>query len=289
MRKYEISFPSVNSASYSKSITALVIEPDNIDSETGAMLFSHGWGGNRFQHQDKMEYSTENFNVISIATEYRQSGYDFDAVKGLGSYLPYDGSFYQVFDTLNAFRELLRIRPVINRERLFNYGGSQGGHVALLCSIFAPDTFAFTYASSPITHFDEIRINWTARTFAEHELAVRNVVDHADLIKCPLFLEHGTADPTVDCLHTEKLEKKLKKLKKKHTVKYYKGGDHALMPTISKFDAFKAMAPDAMKKLRSKRKDDFLKKSKVKIPCGPKTLCIDWSKPTDSTELFHWE
>ena len=36
MRSYEITFESVNSASYSKPITALVIEPDAIDEMRAA-------------------------------------------------------------------------------------------------------------------------------------------------------------------------------------------------------------------------------------------------------------
>ncbi|MDD3928019.1 MAG: hypothetical protein PHT33_15355 [bacterium] len=119
MKRYEISFASVNSESYPKTITVLTVEPDCLNSDTGVMLFTHGWGGNRFQHLDKMEYTADKFNLVCISAEYRQSGYDFDAISGLGSYRPYDASFYQVFDVLNSLRELLLLKPGINRKRIF--------------------------------------------------------------------------------------------------------------------------------------------------------------------------
>ncbi|MCK4981788.1 MAG: acetylxylan esterase, partial [Victivallaceae bacterium] len=160
MKKYEIVFQSVNSETYSKPLTALVLEPDLVNNETGAMLFTHGWGGNRFQHLDKMEYALDKYNLICVSVEYRQSGFDFDPVKGQGSYRPYDGSFYQVFDVLNGFRTVLELNNNINRKRLYHYGGSQGGHISLLSSIFAPDTFVFTYASSPIVHLTSECQKW---------------------------------------------------------------------------------------------------------------------------------
>ena len=155
----------MNSENYVKPIAVAVIEPDNVDTETGMMLFSHGWGGNRFQHQDKMEYTADRFNLICLSAEYRQSGYDFNPVTGKGSYVPYDASFHQVFDTLNALRHMLDLRPKTNRRRLFHYGGSQGGHIALLSAIYAPQTFAFIYASCPVTHLGREQQEWAGRTF----------------------------------------------------------------------------------------------------------------------------
>jgi len=161
MKTFEITYNSVNSETYPKPITMLIIQPDCINDNTGAMLFTHGWGGNRFQHRDKMEYTADEFNLVCISVEYRQSGYDFNPVTGLGAYLPYDASFYQVFDVLNGLRFVLTLIQKINRKRLFHYGGSQGGCIALLSSIFAPDTFAFVYASSAISYFDETHIKWS--------------------------------------------------------------------------------------------------------------------------------
>jgi len=289
MRKYEITFDSVNLESYSKPITALVLEPDGLTQDTGVMLFTHGWGGNRFQHQDKMLFSVEKFNLICVAVEVRQSGYDFDPVKGSGAYRPYDAGFYQVFDVLNGLREILALRPGLNRRRLFHYGGSQGGHISLLSSIFAPDTFAFVYASSPLTHLDEDMQGWAGREFAEYELAVRDVGGLAGRIRCPVFLEHGTADSTVPCeTHTRSLVRELERLGKKHEVVFYEGGEHSLEPTVTKLDAFCKMAVGPMGALENDREDDFLNGKKVEIDCGEKRLEIDWSIPGDDVDLFRW-
>jgi len=35
--------------------------------------------------------------------------------------------------------------------------------------------------------------------------------------------------------------------------------------------------------------DDFTAGRVVKIPCGDWELVVDWSKPGESLELFHWE
>ena len=74
MKRYEFTFHSVNADPYPKPITVLVVAPDVMDENTGVMLFCHGWGGNRFQHQDKMEFTADTFNIVCIAPEYRQSG-----------------------------------------------------------------------------------------------------------------------------------------------------------------------------------------------------------------------
>lgn len=290
MRKYEFTFNSVNSIIYPKPVTVLVMEPDNIDKNTGAMLFTHGWSGNRFQHQDKMEYTVDKYNLVCISTEFRQSGFDFNPVTGHGSYLPYDASFYQVFDVLNAFREVIKFYPNIERKRFYNYGGSQGGHIALLSSIYVPNTFAFVYASCPLTHLDEKTYIAAGRTFSEDELSIRNIFDHVDLIKTPIYVEYGTADTSVNCKdHSQILEKHLNNSKKKSSFKIYTGGEHNLMPTISKLDAFKENLPKLMTNMLRDCEDDFSKNSKIEIETPNNKLTIDWSQPAHSIDLFNWK
>ncbi|MFA5866242.1 MAG: prolyl oligopeptidase family serine peptidase [Phycisphaerae bacterium] len=289
MRKYEITFQSVNDIFYSKPITVLVAEPDKIGPNTGAMLLSHGWGGNRYELPGFSEFSCDQFNLICLCAEYRQSGFDFDSVRGLGFDKPYDAGFYQVFDVLNALRTVLDLYPMINRGRLFHYGGSQGGYIALLSSIFAPQTFAFVYAASAITFLGPKYQNWAGREFAPYELSIRNVIEHADRIQCPLFLEHGTVDIDVPVDHTRLLAEKLSSLGKSFTVKYHEGGGHSLQPVTTRVDAFKATAPDYLKTQVRAGKDDFAAGTVVSIPCADRTLRIDWSKPKDSMDLFAWE
>ncbi|MHB9033186.1 MAG: alpha/beta hydrolase family protein [Anaerolineae bacterium] len=289
MRQYEITYATLNSEYYTKQITALVIEPDVVNADTGLMLFSHGWSGNRFQHQDKMQFTADAFNLVCMSVEFRQSGYDYDPVRGLGSMAPYDVSFFQLFDVLNGLRCLLALKPALNRRRLFHYGGSQGGHLALLSAIYAPHTFAFVYAASPMTHLPEDMLAETGRSFAPYELAARDAALHAENICCPVYLEHGTSDTVVDCdAHTRALESKLRSLGKPVHADYYKGGGHGLEPIITRLETFKRVAPDAMRTLVTHEPDDFVRGSIIELACADRILRVDWSQPATSMNLFSW-
>ncbi|MBO7091166.1 MAG: alpha/beta fold hydrolase, partial [Victivallales bacterium] len=149
MQKFELSFDSIGcNETYTKEITILVVAPDKFDDKTGAMLFCHGWGGNRFQHQEFMKAVADKFNLLCLSPEYRMSGFDYAPRGGYGWFKPYDLSFYQTFDALLALRFILRLHTNLNHKRIFVYGGSQGGHIALLSAIYAPNTFAAVYSSS---------------------------------------------------------------------------------------------------------------------------------------------
>jgi predicted esterase len=289
MREFELTFKSVNRDGCPKPITALVIAPNKIDSQTGIMMFTHGMGGCRFGPRPLMEFTADEFNLICVSTEFRQSGYDFDPVGGAGICFPYDGSFYQVFDVLNALRETMKLYPEIDKERLFYYGGSQGAHIGLISSFFAPDTFAFVYGSCPPVRIDDNMIEWMGRQFTDWERSARNVLEHAEFIKCHLLLQHGTEDEVVPLCHTQEFAARLDELGKQYTVKYYEGGSHSLEPVSTALDAFKLMAPEPMRTMRNTRTDDFTAGNTVKVPCGTRTLVIDWSKPGESAELFRWE
>ncbi len=293
MKEMDINFLSVNRYGQGQNITATVYIPDVFTENTGLMMFCHGWGCNRSQHFDKMKYSCDEFDLVCVAPEYRMSGYAFDPVKGGGWNQPYDLSFLQTFDCINSLRKVLEIYPFLNRKRIFAYGGSQGGHIVLLSSIFAPSTFAFIYASCPLTHIPEegeTLYNFAERDFSEAEKSVRNVVEHACLIQCPVYLEAGTNDGSVPhFLHAVQLEKALKDLHKEVKAVYYEGGGHDLMPTINKLDAYKKMIPEVLKTSVNEKKDDFLAGSMISIPCAGKRLTIDWSKNLADKELFSWE
>ena len=297
MKKYDITFESVSVVSKGmsyvsapKEITAFVTEPDNANKDTGAMLFTHGWDCNRFMDQQLMEYAADAYNVVCVSAEFRQSGYDFNARTGKGFTAPYDLSFYQAFDAAGALRHVLSVKNNLNRRRIFAYGLSQGGHITLLLSMFTPGTFAFVNAVAPLTRLMEKHQMLAGRDFSEDELSIRNVIEHAALIGCPVYLEHGTADDVLPHTeHTVVLEKRLKELGKEHTAVYHEGAGHCLDPEISRLQCFKNTVGDRIGRLTLKGDDDFRKGSIVKIPCVKKTLVIDWGKPQSSAELFCWE
>src|SRR5690606_6693768 len=96
MHQHTIVATTPNTQNHSKPITALIMQPDQICTDTSLMLFTHGWGANRFQHEDKMRWATDRFNVISVSVEYRHSGYECDPLHGNGACVPYDSSLWQV-------------------------------------------------------------------------------------------------------------------------------------------------------------------------------------------------
>lgn len=288
MRKYEYTFESTCRENLPKPITVLVYEPDQLNDKTGMMLFTHGWGGNRFQLQEQMEYTFNRFNLICVSTEYRQSGYDFNPVTGLGSSMPYDISFLQTFDVINALRETLGFYPQINRKRLMHYGVSQGGHICLQSLIFAPNTFAFGYASSPFVKISSKKLKWAGRELAPWELSARAPIEHLEIIKCPVFFDHGTADLDVDVRHSQELEMKLKQLKKTYTSLYYKSGGHLLTPVTDRVAAFKKMVSNTMQTQTNPNHDDFTNANTIKIKCQDRILIIDWSQPSASHLLYQW-
>lgn len=293
MKEVDIQFDSVNRYGPPQKITMTLYVPDRLSEKTGAMLFCHGWGGNRNQHTDKMHYTCDEYDLICIAPEYRMSGFAFDPVKGSGWSQPYDLSFLQTFDCLNSLRKVLELFPCLNRKRLFAYGGSQGGHIVLLSSIFAPSTFAFVYASCPLTHVQEENeplYGYEERDFSQAEKSVRNVLEHASKIRCPVYLEAGTSDESVPYhLHTVKLEKILKEQSKEVKAIYYEGGRHDLSPTTNKYEAYKNMIPEVLKSAVNEKEDDFLASSRITIHCADKVLEIDWSKNMADKELFQWK
>ena len=288
MKQLDIRFRSCNSESYPKPIVATIMRPDQLDGETGLLHFAHGWSGNRFQYRDMQGEFAERYNLVCVATEYRQSGFDFDPVEGRGAERPYDASFRQTLDCLNAVRETLDLFPGVNRERLLLFGGSQGAHVTMLMSIFAPETFALAVAPCGIAYMDAKTIEWSGREFSQDELAVRNVAAMAGRVRCPVVLAHGTADETVPHAHTQELEKALREAGVDVRAKYYEGGSHSLAPVTSRKEAALELADDLLRTARRPGPTDFDTGARVVIPCPNHDCVIDWSRRPDDPELASW-
>lgn len=291
MKTFEYTINSITSENYrhKQSISSLCMVPEKHKENPGIMLFVHGWGGNRFQNQPMMEHVCDRYNLVCISPEYRQSGHAFDAQIGTGYTKPYDSSFLQVFDSLNALRFYIDTFGNVNRKRIYNMGQSQGGHIVLLSAVFAPNTFAFTNPYCPMTHLDEKKMIITGRDFSDRELNVRNTILHAQEILCAIYITHGTADDNVDCeMHTGALVKELKRLNKSVYVKYYEGGDHGLLPVTTRIDAFKEMLKKDILSLERECIDDFEAKNIIDIDCGNSILRVDWSKAAKDEPYVKW-
>ena len=287
----DLTFFSANSAvgPTPKRITAFIVKPKVVRNGTGLMHFAHGWSCNRLMYADMMRDFATRYNLVCVATEFRQSGFDFDQQIGFGYSQPYDASHWQVFDCLNAVRTTLNWFPNIDRQRLISFGVSQGGHIAALMALFCPNTFAFLIDGCGISHFDKLRIEWAGRDFSAAELAARDVVAMASRFRCPVALIHGTADQTLPMIHTENLEAALRAAKATIRVQYIEGGDHGFGPPSNYHQAAKAIADDWLSELRSPLQDDFTQQSILRIPCADKILVVDWTKAITDPQQVRWE
>lgn len=289
MREYETTFRSCNSETYPKSITAYVVVPDRVDGRTGLMHFGHGWGGNRYGYREMQQEFADRYNLVCVGTEFRQSGYDFDPVAGLGADRPYDASHYQVLDCLNALRHVHGLHPGLDDRRILSFGGSQGAHVAMLMGIFCPSTFALIVGACGAYRLDENIIQWAGRDFSEDELAVRDAVRLAPRVQCPVVLVHGTEDETVPVCHTRWLEAAIREAGKPVVARYVEGGNHALGPVTNRRDATVELADDLLRSARREGPTDFAEGSLIRIPCADRALELDWSKPTEDVDLIQWK
>lgn len=291
MHEFDVTFLSANSASYPKRTVAWIVAPDQVNHQTGLLHYAHGWGGNRFQYNDMMREFSCRYNLVCLATEYRQSGYDFDPLTGRGACLPYDCSFYQVVDCLNAVRAVLQLFPTLDRRRLLAFGGSQGGHITLLMTVFTPDTFACAISGCGLAFIDAERAaNQAGRTLTADDMAVRNLINLAPLVRCPVVLMHGTADNNVPDGHSRSLETALHQAGRVEVrSRYYEGAGHGLEPVTDRRTATIELADDLLQHARrGDTLDDFAAARCIAIPAATRTLVLDWSKDSGDHELIRW-
>lgn len=286
----EFVFNSNNSSNYARPLTAGFVLPDGSGKCDGLLVFTHGWGNNRHDGRDFLAWAAENFNLAGISVEFRQSGCDFDPVTGRGADLPYDAGFFQVTDVLNGVREMLERFPGIDRRRVYHYGGSQGGHLALLSAIYAPDTFAAIYASCALTAITPEIAGWCGRDFSERELRIRDVANLAEYIKTPVWLDHGTADEIVPSVHTRRVFDALRAAGKTVSYRTINGGNHLLAPVTTRFEVFRKTAPEVFEVVKGSSENDFTLKTCRRITAGSGDhLLVDWGKKSGDADLLKWE
>ena len=294
MKEYDFSFPSQGPLpSFPKPIICHVVEPDSISGDTGVMLCAHGWGNSRYQTLEQMQYAAKEFGILSVSPEYRMSGFDYDPINGHGWYQPYDLSFRQTFDCIQALLAVLDKYPAVDRHRIYAYGTSQGGMIVLLAAVWAPSLFAGVYAASAMTRVpraNEALAYGLGCSFSADDRLLRDVPVHASRIKSPVILEHGTSDDVVPHkLHAIRFVRMMKSAGNPVLdFKLYEGGGHSLQPVTNRFETFKNNSRKLFS-LSRKGQDSFLIGEKISIPLLHKTFRVDWSRPIGDIQLYSFD
>ena len=252
--------------SQNRDVIGCYCAPDEITPETGFMLVVHGHGNNRFQYRDMMLDFAARFNVICVSPEYRDSGRD----SGQGEHgcrEPYDSSHLQVADTMNCLRRVKLDFPQCDGSRTFAWGGSQGAHIVMLASAFAPNTFALTVeCCGPASLTGDLprRSAWEGEV---HGAEIRSPLRWIDRIQNKVFVFHGTADDVVSVDHAYALEKALKENGKEFEAYYTEGGKHFLDPVTGRDkETIKHCTEDIMER-KLAGPDDFQRESVYRFEC----------------------
>jgi predicted esterase len=262
--------------SQNRDVIGSFVTPDEITRETGFLLVVHGYGNNRFQYRDMMLDFAPRFNVICISPEYRDSGRDSGQGER-GAREPYDWSHLQVVDTMNCLRRVKLDFGDCDTARTFAWGGSQGAHIVMLASVFAPKTFALTVECCGIASLTgklPLRREWVREA---HGAEIRSPVRWVDRIGNKVFVIHGTADETVDVKHGYALEEALKASDKEHEAHYTQGGRHFLDPVTSRDAETVKHCTDDLMSRRLEGPDDFERESVTRFECTGATYVASFA------------
>jgi len=227
---------------FSGKVDINIHSPATPKASTGLMVVLHGLGNNYHQYDTECETWVEDFNVLTVQVNYR----------GTGTGLPgYDLGKYQAIDVLRVVKYMLDNYPV-NKKRIFLWGASGGGNVALHAAKMAPRTFALVAALSPITRptNDHDRnhngyqndpiggwegyILGTGLTYTIPEWDIRDAQYLAVYLKSvPVFLIHGDGDPVVDWQHSRDMYDALVNAGGTSTLITIAGGDHEFKGAVN--------------------------------------------------------
>ena len=152
------------------------------------------------------------------------------------------------------------------------WGGSQGAGAALLCSEFAPNTFAACMAlCGRIRPPESETAHWLP-----HEVAVRTVANWLDRINCPVLVAHGTADKIVPDTQSREIEEKLRDLGKEVVSEFVEGGDHFLRPHTTRQKVTLNHCRKWLEEYRIEGRTDFERESQYDFDCGDVTYRVDF-------------
>jgi len=194
---------------FSGRVGVSVTLPAQTTPETGLLLMIHGMGSDWDEHDVLAGEWTDLYNMICLQVRDRHAG-----PRGLK--IPIDLGKYQTIDCLRAVAWALQRWPC-DRRRIVVWGGSAGGHMALMSMILAPELFTAGIVCCPFTHptmpgeiVGDWQDGWIRRCIPqgpapEDELVIRSPLVLAHRLTRPLVLMHGDADDVVSTVHSRRL------------------------------------------------------------------------------------
>jgi pimeloyl-ACP methyl ester carboxylesterase len=213
--------------------------PDEPRERPGLLVMLHGWGGTYTQYDAFAEEFRNEYNVITLQVNYRNSGCG-DTI--------YDFGKHQPIDVLRSL-QYVRSHHEIDDERIIIWGGSGGGHVTLQTAKMAPTTFCLICEHAGITRptnaWDKlhgyaadcptVEAGWEERalgqanTYTPPEWRIRDAQYHASLFPsgAPIHIFHGDADEVVDVSHSLMMHRCLQAAGKRAELHISPGGNHA--------------------------------------------------------------
>jgi len=198
-------------------------------------------------HGGPQEYDSEEFNFLStfvadrgyavLQVNFRGStGYGWDYMKaGLRRW------GLETQDDLTDGVKKLIADGVVDPARISIVGWSFGGYAALNGVIKDPDLYKGAFAIAPVTNLIDLTSDWYSfgqrevfrqqigdASADEVQLRATSPVFHADKIKVPVVLVHGTLDRSAEYANSVQMDEALTKSGKKHKFISFDKADHSL-------------------------------------------------------------
>ncbi len=173
--------------------------------------------------------------IIVFSVDHRGAGHFGKKAAGL---MHRQLGKYEMQDYIAAVKWLRSI-PFVDSTRIGITGGSYGGYATLMAMTAAADYFTHGLAEFSVTDwrlYDSVYTERFMDTPAENPdgYTAASVLTHADKLKGPLYISHGTMDDNVHMQNTLQLVDKWQDLDKEFTLMLYPNGRHGIRPPKDK-------------------------------------------------------
>jgi uncharacterized protein len=222
------------------NLSAWFILPETTLAKNPVILFVHGIDGNRLQFMEEAQWLTQQGYAV-LLFDLRNHGSSEGTLTTMG--------LREVNDVKAAFAYLIS-QPEVDTENITLFGHSMGGVTAILAMAELPQVKALIIDTAYTSLIDVINdgvrniigtpfglgdviMFMTNVLTGENLYAVRPVDVIAAIAPRPIYMMHGTADPTIPASHTVALYEKA------HDPKFLwlvEGGVHGNLYEIAEAD-----------------------------------------------------